>query len=88
MSQGDDSQEVGGSAVIVAARIGPSHDGTAELVVEVGVPGGELTVLSIEEGAAFNSMAAAGINDISELVGRQWQVVLGGRERVAKLTGG
>jgi hypothetical protein len=76
----------GGRAVIVAARIGPSHDGTAELVVEVGEPGGALTVLSLEEDAAFNSMAAADIHDISELVGRSWQVVLGGAERVAHLT--
>lgn len=83
---GSAPETVGAGAVILSARIGPSHDGAAELVLEIGTPGGPVTILSVEEEPAFAAVAAAGVSDIAELVGREWQVVLGGVDRVRELT--
>jgi hypothetical protein len=65
--------------VIVGADLGPGHDGQAELVLELAYPNGGRTQLSVTQGAVAAALDAAGVDQLGDLVGRPWTVLLGDR---------
>jgi hypothetical protein len=85
MTTADDDADV---ARVVRAAIAPGHDGGAELVVEVLYPSGGSATFALGAEPAMAIVDAAGISDIADLVGRPWQVLVGGREGMSKLTRG
>ena len=65
------------TATIVRAVIVAGHDGAAELFVEVAYPGGGTVSLSLAPGPTEVAIAAAGVTDVADLVGRPWQLLVG-----------
>jgi hypothetical protein len=61
---------------IVGAIVGPGHDGRAEVVVELAYPNGGRARLSVAEAAATRALDAAGLTDITDLVGQPWTVLV------------
>jgi hypothetical protein len=76
------------TATIVTAVIVAGHDGAAELFVEVAYPGGGTVSLSLGPGPTEVAIAAAGVTEVADLVGRPWQLLVGGAAGVAQLTKG
>jgi hypothetical protein len=63
-------------AVIVAAEVGPGHDGRAEVVVELAYPNGGRSRLSVSQEAAEAALDAAGLGSIEALRGQPWTVLV------------
>jgi hypothetical protein len=64
--------------VVTAARLGPGHDGRAEVVVDLAYPNGGRTQLSIAQEAVTRALDAAGLTSLDELAGRSWTVLVAG----------
>jgi hypothetical protein len=75
-------------ARIVSAAIAPGHDGSAELVVEVSYPSGGRATFALGAEPTMAIVDAAGISNLTDLVGLPWTVLVGGREGISKLTKG
>ena len=64
--------------MVMAARLGPGHDGRAEVVVDLAYPNGAHTQLSIAQEAVTRALDAAGLTSLDELAGRPWTVLVAG----------
>ena len=76
------------TATIVRAVVVPGHDGSAELFVEVAFPAGGRVNLTLGPEPTAAAVAAAGVNNVADLVGKPWQLLVGGADGVARLTRG
>ena len=64
--------------MVTAARLGPGHDGRAEVVVDLAYPNGGRAQLLIAQEAVTRALDAAGLTSLDELAGRSWTVLVAG----------
>ncbi|MGF1598473.1 MAG: hypothetical protein ACFCVK_16340 [Acidimicrobiales bacterium] len=54
----------------------PTHDGRAEILVEITYPNGGVTTVALDEEACAASLDRSGVTSIDHLVGLPWRAVL------------
>lgn len=69
------------TAIISRATVVGGHDGRAEIEVELTYDNGGTATISLDEEACLDSLDAAAVSSIDQLVGRPWSVVLPALER-------
>ena len=66
-----------GEPTIVAARMAPGHDGSAEVSVHVQYPNGAVRDISFPHAVIVPVLDATGITSLDQLVGQPWTILLG-----------
>ena len=71
-------QPVKGEPVIIGALLTVGHDGEAEAIIELRFPNGARQGVTFTCDVLAGALDRAGINELDELVGHSWSVLLGG----------